>query len=309
MNRWIPVVVSALLLGGACVTQDDFCSPRYQQCNLRYSRDYGYYRECYSPANYCFYDMGTSERSTMGDDPQASTPPPDSTEEDGSGGNEEPGATGDEGGGAGSESEGEDLDDGEEDNAGTAQGPGTDRYSAFEFPCSRDSQCGPGRCLEGDCYYGCHSDEQCGSGDRCAVESGMRICLPDPNPPVECTRSAQCGTSEVCLNGSCRQQCTSTSQCDNVFDRCLSSICAPDRRPLGECVLDLECAEGLVCLDGECVAACSAQAADGEMCGGRDTPDLQPDEPDPTESEDDDEDPGPEESAQGPDAGALPPIE
>jgi hypothetical protein len=144
---------------------------------------------------------------------------------------------------------------------GAAPLPNPERYSAFDFACERDSQCGPGKCLQGDCYYGCQSDSQCGSGDRCAVESGTRICRPDPNPPVLCTRTAQCSGTAVCLNGSCRQTCTETEQCDNLLDRCAGGICQPDRRPLGQCVLNEECGDGLVCLDGSCVAACASPDA------------------------------------------------
>jgi hypothetical protein len=151
-------------------------------------------------------------------------------------------------------------------DVGAAHAPGMTRYTAFEMPCERDSQCGPGKCLSGSCYYGCQSDTQCGSGDRCSVESGVRVCMPDPNPPIECTRSAQCESREGCLNGGCRQTCTSTVQCDNLLDRCASGFCVPDRRPLGECVVNSECGDGLVCLDGSCVPACPAEEGAGGVC-------------------------------------------
>lgn len=141
-------------------------------------------------------------------------------------------------------------------NPGAAPLPDDKRYSAFDAACVRDSQCGPGKCMDGDCYYGCQTDAECGSGDRCSVESGARICQPDPNPPVSCTRNAQCAEASVCLNGSCRQTCASTDDCTNLLDRCLEGICQPDRRPLVECVLNSECGAGLVCLDGACVEPC-----------------------------------------------------
>jgi hypothetical protein len=152
-----------------------------------------------------------------------------------------------------------------EEQSGAAPLPDTRRYSAFDEACTRDSQCGSGKCISGECFYGCQSDAQCGSGDRCAVETGTRICEPDPNPPVECTRTAQCRTGFECLNGSCRQTCSTTEECTNVVDRCASGVCQPDRRPLGQCVLDQECGPGLVCLDGACVSAC-AEAGDGGVC-------------------------------------------
>jgi len=119
--------------------------------------------------------------------------------------------------------------------------------------------------VDGDCYYGCHSDAQCGSGDRCSQETGARVCQPDPNPPVACTRTAQCAEGFACLNGGCRQQCTSTEQCTNLLDRCGSGVCVPDRRPISECVLNSECEEGLVCLDGSCVPACP-EPSDAGVC-------------------------------------------
>jgi hypothetical protein len=148
---------------------------------------------------------------------------------------------------------------------GAAPLPDARRFSAFEIACTRDSQCGPGKCISGECFYGCQSDAQCGSGDRCSVESGTRICLPDPNPPVQCTRTAQCASGMLCLNGACRQTCSETDQCSNLLDRCASDVCQPDRRPLGQCVLNEECPAGSVCLDGACVDAC-ANTPDGGVC-------------------------------------------
>jgi hypothetical protein len=148
---------------------------------------------------------------------------------------------------------------------GAAALPDARRFSAFDIACTRDSQCGPGKCVDGECFYGCQSDAQCGSGDRCSVESGTRICLPDPNPPVQCTRTAQCASGRICLNGSCRQTCSETEQCSNLLDRCASGVCQPDRRPLGQCVLNEECPAGSVCLDGSCVDAC-ASTPDGGVC-------------------------------------------
>jgi Cys-rich repeat protein len=141
---------------------------------------------------------------------------------------------------------------------GAAPLPDARRYSAFDLACTRDSQCGPGKCITGECFYGCESDAQCGSGDRCAAETGTRICLPDLNQPVQCTRSAQCGPGALCLNGSCRQSCYQTEECSNLLDRCADGICQPDRRPLGVCVLNQECPAGFVCLDGSCVDGCSS---------------------------------------------------
>jgi hypothetical protein len=161
-------------------------------------------------------------------------------------------------------------------NPGAAPLPDGKRYPAFDAACVRDSQCGPGKCMAGDCFYGCQTDAECGSGDRCSVESGARICQPDPNPPVTCTRNAQCAEASVCLDGSCRQTCSSTDDCVNLLDRCQEGICQPDRRPLVECVLNSECGAGLVCLDGACAEPCRAGGDAGPCPNGSAAPGTQP---------------------------------
>lgn len=284
MNRWIPVIGSTLLLIGACTTGDELCQRGSEQCEVRYDRNYGYYRECRYIEGWCVInlDMTGGNGGKSGSGGSAG-----SAGSAGAGTSSQPanGGAAQSGGGSPSSSQGGTGGTTNNTNEGAAQPPGTDRYTAFEFPCARDSQCGPGRCREGNCYYGCNSDAQCGSGDRCATEEGMRICTPDPNPPVECTRTAQCNTNFVCLNGGCRQQCTDTSQCDNLLDRCVNGVCSPDRRPLGECVLDTECAAGLSCLDGKCIEACfRGGAADAGTCGS-DSAEPSPTQPDPAQPE------------------------
>jgi hypothetical protein len=255
MSKWTFVAGATWIVGSACIVSDEpmgyaSCEETRRECQVAYSSFSGYYRACNSVVSPCSERSTSSSRggaggaagagASGGGDTSQPTPPM-SPSELAEATSEEPRST----------------------NVGAAPLPDRTRYSAFDIPCERDSQCGPGKCLDGDCYYGCSSDEQCGSGDRCATESGTRICWPDPNPPVVCTRSAQCEEGFTCLNGSCRQSCTVTDQCDNLLDRCASDICLPDRRPLSECVLNSECAEGLVCLDGACVAACPAPAKDG----------------------------------------------
>lgn len=240
-KRWKIIGVGALLASGSCEFakdhESDTCSNTRRECHLSYSAVSGYQRYCSSIASPC-----DSQLSVQPNRPAAAvdagTPPRASAATSSGARASEPGA---------------------------APLPEGQRYSAFDQPCERDSQCGPGKCSEGDCYYGCQSDAQCGSGDRCAVEQGTRICLPDPNPPVACTRSAQCSAGHVCLNGTCMQSCTETEQCTNLVDRCASGVCQPDRRPLGQCVLTSECAAGFVCLDGACVGACMA-AGDAGVC-------------------------------------------
>lgn len=241
-KRWSIIGVGALLASGSCELandhESDYCSNTHRECHLSYSAAYGYQRYCSSIASPC--------------DPQLSVQPnrPSTAVDAGV----RPSATPATSGTAARAPE-----------LGPAPLPQGQRYSAFDEPCQRDSQCGPGKCSEGACYYGCQSDSQCGTGDRCAVEQGTRICLPDPNPPVACTRSAQCSAGQVCLNGTCMQSCTETEQCTNLVDRCASGVCQPDRRPLGQCVLSSECAAGFVCLDGACVGACT-EAGDAGVC-------------------------------------------
>jgi len=236
LNTAIIVAGMALVSFASCKWHDngdqDSCQVSRRECQVRYSPGSGYGRFC-----------GTSVVPCA---PEQSAQPNSPGEPSGQGGLAAIPET---------------PSEAPEGDRGAAPLPTEERYSAFDFPCERDSQCGPGKCLEGDCYYGCQSDLQCGSGDRCAVESGTRICRPDPNPAVLCTRTAQCSAAAVCLNGSCRQTCTQTEDCDNLLDRCAGGICQPDRRPLGQCVLNEECGDGNVCLDGSCVAACASPDA------------------------------------------------
>jgi hypothetical protein len=130
----------------------------------------------------------------------------------------------------------------------TAPDVGTD------IPCSRDGQCGTGLCIEGDCFYGCLADGDCGTGDVCAVVSSTSVCQAAPEPTVECTRTAECGNAQLCLNAVCHDSCQTTEDCKNPLDRCDGSICVPDRSVVSECLLDRECPDGQVCIDASCRA-------------------------------------------------------
>jgi hypothetical protein len=295
MSKWLFAVGAAVILGGACDMKDNRfsefdCPETLTSCRVVYSAFYGYQRVC---GKACVNQAVASGAAGRGADDRDDD---DARAEESSNADVMETATAAPGAASGR-------------NLGAAAAPDMTRYSAFEGPCLRDSQCGPGKCLSGSCYYGCQSDAQCGSGDRCAVESGVRICLPDPNPPVLCTRSAQCDDGFLCLNGGCRQSCTSTEQCTNLLDRCSSDVCLPDRRPLSECVVNSECDDGLVCLDGACVPACPAEQ-DGGICLSEPTPrepmSPAPETPAPNEpqdgsestsSEPGDEDPTPDEPA------------
>jgi hypothetical protein len=269
-NRAIIVGV-AILLGGACTGTEslsDFaCQDTVTSCRVVQSAFYGYQRACTTTCT--TFGNSTRNRDADADDDAKAEAETATASTSSAQTSEAPSAVA-----------------APSKNLGAAPAPEMTRYSAFEGKCERDSQCGPGKCVSGSCYYGCQSDAQCGSGDRCSVESGVRVCMPDPNPAIECTRSAQCDDEQACLNGGCRQTCSSTEECTNTLDRCASGFCVPDRRPLGECVVNSECDDGLVCLDGSCVPACpSEEQADGVCLAERSRPALQPLPEDQTPSE------------------------
>ena len=123
-----------------------------------------------------------------------------------------------------------------------------------DIPCSRDGQCGTGLCVEGECFYGCLTDGDCGTGDICALVSSSSVCQAAAEPTVECTRTAECGNAQLCLNAVCHDSCVTTEDCKNPLDRCAGSICVPDRSVVSECLLDRECPNGKVCIDASCQA-------------------------------------------------------
>lgn len=263
MSNRLIIVGAAILLGGGCTGMEslsDFaCQDTVTSCRVVQSDFYGYQRACTTT---CTTFGNTARNRDADDDDDAKE-----AENDVSTVSASSAQTSAEAPASKQPSK----------NLGVAPAPDGVRYSAFEGACERDSQCGPGKCVSGSCYYGCQSDAQCGSGDRCSVESGVRVCAPDPNPAIECTRTAQCGEEQACLNGGCRQTCTSTEQCTNLLDRCSSGFCVPDRRPLGECVVNSECDDGLVCLDGSCVPGCPPDEQEGGVCLAEPSrPGLQP---------------------------------
>jgi len=250
MSNRVIIVGAAILLGGACTDMqgipDYACQDTVTSCRVVQSEFYGYQRACTTTCT-TFGNTGRDRDDDDDDDADAEAGQEVATA-------------------SSAQSEAAPASTEPNRNLGAAPAPDMTRYSAFEGACQRDSQCGPGKCVSGSCYYGCQSDAQCGSGDRCSVESGVRVCQPDPNPAIECTRTAQCDDEQACLNGGCRQTCSSTEQCTNLLDRCANGFCIPDRRPLGECVVNSECDDGLVCLDGSCVAACPADEQEGGVC-------------------------------------------
>lgn len=124
--------------------------------------------------------------------------------------------------------------------------------AGLDLACARDSQCGTGLCIEGECFYGCQADSDCGTADRCLAVAGTYVCSAEENPSVSCTRNAECGFEQVCLNAACHDSCSVTSDCTNELDRCVTGVCVPDRSVVSECLLDRECAAGEVCIDAAC---------------------------------------------------------
>ena len=155
MSKWGFAVGVAFVLGGACnLQEDDFpdsmCPETVTSCRV-VSGFGGYQRAC---STSCTQQSVQPNRGKDDDD-----------DDDGNSSAEEaapmmtPAAAA-----STNESSGENL--------GAAGPLDLRRYSAFDMPCERDNQCGPGKCKEGNCYYGCHSDSQCGSGDRDVFETG-----------------------------------------------------------------------------------------------------------------------------------------
>jgi hypothetical protein len=263
--RW-DLVVAVFLFSPSCVVkhEPELCQPRYEQgpCRLRYSPFDGYYRACerIKVGETCPWD-DTDLGSNASRPPREATPetpptsqPPTATTETSPLRPERPAPLPlRDGGSPTTETPAANVP--VTIDAGTATEP-VQRDTPFDIPCIRDNQCGSGSCVNGLCFYGCSTDENCGSGDRCSVETGRRICSPDPSPPLECSRSSDCGEGLVCLNAACRQACTITADCNNLLDRCRDGICEADRRPIAQCVLSSECAPGQSCLDGSCVNRC-----------------------------------------------------
>jgi hypothetical protein len=271
-------VVFGVLMAVGCADWDQCYA---DQCVRVYYPYYGYSLECYSVAVACGGDQGRARnrptrhtRADAGYDDDASTGPSgfdgsvSSMPASGSGDAERAGAgaAAEAAGTAGSESSTPTATAGTDAGAGAAAGGSSAssgvavgasasgrRMRRLDMSCQRDTQCGPGQCIDGQCFDGCTLDDNCGTADRCSVETGRRLCMPDPNPEVRCEASSECMTGQTCVDGACHPPCSADTDCVNPEDRCLHSLCFPDRRPIVECVLNLECTKGLVCLDGRCI--------------------------------------------------------
>jgi hypothetical protein len=225
-------VLSILMLGAtACVVHADGDGCSYDDdyvCYLEYTPGYGYERVCE-------WTVDPLVCVDLDDDDDDRAPPRYSSR---------PAS----GSGASSSSTDPPLASSGQPPRSSAPDVGTD------IPCSRDGQCGTGLCIEGECFYGCLMDNDCGTGDVCSVVSSTTVCQAPAEPTVECTRTAECGNAQLCLNAVCHDSCETTEDCRNPLDRCDGSICLPDRSVVSECLLDRECPDGKVCIDASCQA-------------------------------------------------------
>jgi hypothetical protein len=121
------MMVGTTILLGACTTDGipDFgCPDTVTSCRVVQSAFYGYERACTTTCT----RLGSNGRDEKKDD--AETRPEGATV-----------ATTDQGTATAAPGR----------NVGAAPAPDMTRYSAFDIACERDSQCGPGKCLSGDC--------------------------------------------------------------------------------------------------------------------------------------------------------------
>jgi hypothetical protein len=240
------LLLSTLVLGwGGCVVRADSdadCAEgESYDCYVEYSPDYGYSRVCDVVVDplVCI-DFSDDDADNAGRTHYRR--PAGAGSGTSSGGSSAAGV-----GGASS------LGEAGSSAAGGSSG-GSAEADGFDFPCERDAQCGTGLCIEGECFYGCAADTDCGTADTCSLLNGVSVCLSAQDPVINCTRSADCGFEQVCLNASCHDSCSLTSDCSNDLDRCVGRVCVPDRRVVSECLLDRECAAGEVCIDATCQA-------------------------------------------------------
>jgi hypothetical protein len=235
-----PLFLVSAAAWAACVVHadDDYdCGSRESfDCYLEYSPGYGYSRVC---------DLVIEPAVCIDFDPDEPPPPPRyRSPSNGGDTNVNPPTSGSGGSGAGGS------------GPYSSGGSGGAEVDEFDFPCERDAQCGTGLCIDGDCFYACEDDSGCGTADHCTLIDGTSVCQADEFPAeedVECTRSADCSYEQVCMNASCHDSCSVTSDCTNELDRCLAGVCVPDRRVVSECLLDRECPDGNACVDATCV--------------------------------------------------------
>lgn len=138
---------------------------------------------------------------------------------------------------------------GHEDTAGRCRTAGD---------CVAGSYCddGSGACLPSST---CTTDANCGANEHCDVSGS---CVPDVTGG--CRSNADCGPTDVCIEGFCRTVGAETCQFDLECDgnqRCVDNTCT-----FG-CTTATDCGSGQKCSNGVCVAD-PTQCTTSADCGG-----------------------------------------
>ncbi len=105
----------------------------------------------------------------------------------------------------------------------------TKLHPLADASCAKENHVLSGLCLD---LKKCDSDEQCHSGYRCYMKNCERI---------YCHDNADCGSSEICVDGACYERCVHNLDC--FGGRCVDGIC----ELTGECHSDNDCSEGHYC--------------------------------------------------------------
>ncbi len=129
--------------------------------------------------------------------------------------------------------------------------------------CVRNSECGGGACVNGECVDSCTQSSDCGTYEICRKASGQTTGLCEQ---IECRRSADCSPGNVCVEARCEAACATNGDCSAGYTCTNSGFCEED--PDVQCRLTAECARDEICDDGECKSGCSCNqdCGTGELC-------------------------------------------
>ena len=158
------------------------------------------------------------------------------------------------------------------------------------------------------CYkYSCESDWQCPEGYTCAATRECKPAGPASSaastppggggpvatPPVECTVSADCGATQMCVDGACQTGpgtepvtppapagCTADADCE-PGSLCINGACVSKTfplRPEGTCQFNLDCGQKGLCINTKCYfpAVENHCPAGAKAVGGYCLPTLEP---------------------------------
>ncbi|KAJ8890112.1 hypothetical protein PR048_009619 [Dryococelus australis] len=159
--------------------------------------------------------------------------------------------------------------------------------------CSMDADCASKlACFSGVCRNPCTEINPCGSNAECSVVDTLPLrtmsclclpgfvgdadveCKPAPVEQPGCKSSAECQTTETCLNRQCLNPCVASNPCAQNADCVAAQNRATCRCPAGltgdpfvncyqlstpefECTSDLDCANDKSCVDRRCQEPCS----------------------------------------------------